>query len=59
MDVHRNARLTPKGRGEMVRRVLRGELPSAVAAAFATTAKTVKKWVDRYQARAAAQADAG
>ena len=50
MDVHKNARLTPRGRGEMVRRVLRGDLPSAVATAFATTAKTVRKWVDRYQA---------
>lgn len=47
VDVHKNARLTPKGRGEMVRRVLRGEPPSAVAAAFGTTAKTVKKWVGR------------
>jgi len=50
VDVHKNARLTPKGRGEMVRRVLGGKPPSAVAAAFGTTAKTVKKWVGRYQA---------
>ena len=48
MDVHKNARLTPKGRGEMVRRVLAGERVSAVAAAFSTTAKTVSKWVDRF-----------
>jgi len=33
----------------MVRRALQGETPSAVAAALGTTAKTVKKWVDRYQ----------
>jgi predicted dithiol-disulfide oxidoreductase (DUF899 family) len=45
VDVHNNARLTPKGRGEMVRRVRAGERPSAVAAAFSTTLKTVKKWV--------------
>ena len=49
MDVHKNARLTPRGRGEMVRRVLAGERPSAVAAAFSTTIKTVTKWVERYR----------
>jgi transposase InsO family protein len=49
VDVHNNARLTPKGRGEMVRRVRAGERPSAVAAAFSTTLKTVKKWVGRYE----------
>jgi transposase len=35
----------------MVRRVVfDGEAETAIAAAFGTTAKTVKKWVDRYQA---------
>jgi transposase InsO family protein len=48
VDVHKNARLTPRGRGELVRRVRAGERPSAVAAAFSTTAKTVSKWVDRF-----------
>jgi transposase-like protein len=51
MDVHKNARLTPKGRGELVWRVLYGgETVSAIAAAYGTTGKTVSKWVDRYQA---------
>ena len=50
MDVHKNARLTPKGRGDMVRRVLTGEKPAAVAAAFSTTTKTVGKWVSRFLA---------
>ena len=54
MDVHKNARLTPKGRGEMVRRVLAGERMSSVAAAFGTTVKTVAKWVGRYLAEGAA-----
>ena len=54
MDVHKNARLTPKGRGEMVRRVLAGERMSAVAAAFGTTVKTVGKWVGRYLREGAA-----
>lgn len=50
MDVHKNARLTPLGRGEMVRRVLAGEAPVTVAAAFSTTVKTVRKWVNRFLA---------
>jgi transposase InsO family protein len=48
VDGHKNARLTPRGRGEMVRRVLAGEASAAVAAAFSTTAKTVNKWVSRF-----------
>jgi transposase InsO family protein len=37
----------------MVRRVLSGERPTTVARAFATTAKTVSKWVARYRVEAA------
>lgn len=51
MNLHRNARTTVRSRAEIVRRVLfGGEAESAVAAAFATTTETVRKWVDRYQA---------
>ena len=50
MDVHKNARLTPRGRAELVRRVLEGQRPTAVAEAFCTTAKTVRKWLGRYRA---------
>ncbi|MEE3625590.1 IS481 family transposase [Nitrospirillum sp. BR 11752] len=50
MNVHKNARLTPRGRAELVRRVLAGDGVQAVATAFGTTAKTVRKWVERYQA---------
>src|SRR5271168_3955213 len=51
MNLHRNACTTVRGRAEMVRRVLfGGERAQAVAQAFATTAKTVGKWIDRYQA---------
>jgi transposase InsO family protein len=51
MNLHRNARTTPISRAEMVRRVLfGGQGQGEVAAAFATTAKTVGKWIDRYQA---------
>jgi transposase InsO family protein len=51
MDVHKNAPLTPKGRGEMVRAVMDGGLNKAAAARqFNTTAKTVAKWVKRFRA---------
>lgn len=52
MNTHNNARLTPKGRGEMVRAVLEHGLSKAAAAhRFNTTTKTVAKWVDRYKAQ--------
>jgi len=51
MDTHKNARLTPKGREEMVRAVVDGGLTkAAVARRFNTTSKTVDKWVERFRA---------
>src|SRR5262249_22277816 len=51
MDTHKNARLTPKGREEMVCSVVDGGLTRAtVARRFNTTAKTVAKWVRRFKA---------
>jgi len=51
MDIHKNARLTPHSRAELVRRVLDlGQTPKAVAAAFGVCPKTVRKWVDRFLA---------
>lgn len=51
MDTHKNARLTPKGREEMVRAVVDcGLSPTAAARQFNTTPKTVAKWVDRFRA---------
>lgn len=51
MDSHKNARLTPKGREEMVRAVVdRGMSKAAAARQFNTTVKTVSKWVDRFLA---------
>lgn len=50
MDVHKNAPLTPAGREAMVRRVLAGESPRAVATALGLSRKTVHKWVARYRA---------
>lgn len=51
MDTHKNARLTPKGREEMVRAVIdRGMTQAGAAQQFNTTAKTVGKWVKRFRA---------
>ena len=50
MDVHKNAPLTPAGREMMVRRVLAGQTPKAVATAFGICVKTVNKWLARFQA---------
>jgi transposase InsO family protein len=51
MDTHKNARLTPKGREQMVRAVVDGGLSCAAAARnYNTTPKTVAKWVKRFRA---------
>jgi transposase InsO family protein len=51
MNVHKNARLGPKGREAMVRSVTGGGLSKADAARrFNTTTKTVAKWVKRFRA---------
>ena len=50
MDIHKNARLTPHSRAELVRRVLEErQTPKAVATAFGVCTKTVRKWVERFQ----------
>jgi transposase InsO family protein len=51
MDVHQNARSTPRSRAEIVRRVLTaGHPPAQVAAAVGVSERTVRKWVARYRA---------
>ena len=51
MDTHKNARLTPKGREEMVLAVVDGGQNYAAAARkFNTTPKTAAKWVKRFRA---------
>jgi transposase InsO family protein len=51
MNVHKNARLTPHSRAELVRRVLEeGQAPKAVATAFGLSLKTVGKWMGRFKA---------
>jgi transposase InsO family protein len=55
MDIHKNARLTPHSRAELVRRVVvEGIARPTVAAAFGICTKTVGKWVARFAAEGAA-----
>lgn len=49
MNVHENARLTPRGREALVRRVLAGESVEAVAEACSVSTRTVRKWVKRFR----------
>lgn len=54
MKVHKNARLPPRSRAELVRRVLvEGRSPKAVATASGVDAKTAAKWVDSFEAEGA------
>lgn len=48
MNIHKNARLTPRGRERIVRQVESGQTPQAVAEAAGVCPRTVRKWVDRY-----------
>src|SRR6201984_147645 len=51
MDIHKNAPLTPIGRGAMVRRVVEGgQRPEAVGEAVGVCPRTVRKWVARFRA---------
>ena len=50
MDIHKNARLTVFGRERIVRQVLSGQTPKAVALAAGVCPRTIRKWVKRYRA---------
>lgn len=47
MDIHKNARLTPRGREWLVKMVQDGQTPQAVSEAVGVCPRTVRKWVDR------------
>ena len=49
MGTHKNAPLTPRGREELVRRVMNGQTPRAVATALGVCPRTVRKWVERFR----------
>ena len=50
MNIHKNARLTPKGREILISRLERGEHPLDVATAMGISTSTVYKWWRRYRA---------
>lgn len=50
MDTHKNAPMTPAGRLRMVQAVIRGEPIRCVAQRCQADRKSVRKWVQRYQA---------
>lgn len=55
MNVHKNARLTPHSRAELVRRVLQeNQRSSAVAGAMGVSVRTAAKWIARFRREGAA-----
>ncbi len=50
MNVHKNARLAPRGREILVSRLERGEHPRDVGTAMGVSTSTVYKWWRRYRA---------
>src|SRR5579862_2919220 len=54
MNVHKNARLTPRGRERIALQVASGQTPKAVSEAAGVCPRTVRKWVDRYRHEGAA-----
>jgi len=49
MNVHKNARLTPRGRERIVHQVQSGQTPKAVSEAAGVCPRTVRKWLVRYR----------
>ena len=49
MNIHNNARLTPKGREILISRLERGEHPGDVAGAMGVSVRTVYKWRQRFR----------
>jgi transposase InsO family protein len=49
MNIHKNARLTPKSRAELVRRLAAGQSKAGVAADFGICTKTAAKWHARFK----------
>jgi len=49
MNVHKNARTTPRGREWIVSQAASGQTPQAIAGAVGVCPRTVRKWVRRHQ----------
>jgi transposase InsO family protein len=54
MNIHKNARLTPIGRAQMVQAILGGQTPQAAARAVGVCPRTANKWVARFKAEGSA-----
>ena len=50
MNMHKNARLTPRGRERMVRMVLNGRTPEEAAQDAGVCPRTARKWLSRFKA---------
>jgi transposase InsO family protein len=50
MNVHKNARTTPRGREWIVSQAAGGQTPKAVAGAVGVCPRTVRKWLRRHEA---------
>ncbi len=50
MNIHKNARLTPYRREDLVTRAVRGEPVTDLARQFGVSIRTTRKWVARYRA---------
>lgn len=48
MNVHKNAGLTPRGRGRIVDLSASGQTPQVIAQAVGVCPRTVRKWITRY-----------
>ena len=50
MNIHKNARLTPRGRELLVRQIVSGHTPEVAARAAGVCPRTARKWVGRFLA---------
>jgi len=50
MNIHKNARLTPRGREHLVRAIVSGQTPEAAARAAGVCRRTALKWLKRFLA---------
>jgi transposase InsO family protein len=48
MNVHKNARLTPRGRERIIELAASGQTPQAISQAVGVCPRTVRKWIGRY-----------
>lgn len=54
MNVHKNARLTPRGREWVVIQAASGQTPQAIAGSVGVCPRTARKWIERHENEGAA-----